>query len=353
MAMKRWGPKLWLLLPVLLVVGSGVVAVSILKSSNGSDKVEAISCTGAKSSDFSCWQQHYDAIVADQGPEAAIADAKVQADTNSFIKSDCHQITHVIGRAAAKKYQTLAETYTHGDDYCASGYYHGALETIAAKIGPDHIKAEVPNICQSFAKSEPYKLPHYNCVHGLGHGIMAIENDDLFKSLTVCGSLNNDWEQQSCYGGVFMENVMNDINKGVHKATFKAEDPMYPCTAVANQYKSACYMNQTSHALQTISYDYGKMFELCSSPAEWAAICDQSLGRDVSGLSVNNQDLTVQRCMLGADFNAKDNCFTGAVKDFVWHYHGEKEGLAMCAAVPDSKLAANCKNQADSYFATF
>lgn len=351
--MKRWVKKLWFVFPLLLIIGSGVFAYTILSASNGSDKVEAVTCTGAKEADFSCWQQHYDALVTSQGPEAAMADAKKEDVTNTFIHNDCHQIAHVIGRAAAKKYKTLAETYAHGDDFCASGYYHGALETIAAQIGADHIKAEVPTICQSFAQSAPYKLTHYNCVHGLGHGIMAIENDDLFNSLTVCDQLSGDWEQQSCFGGVFMENVMNDINKGVHKATFKADDPMYPCTAVADKYKSACYMNQTSHALQTISYDYAKMFTLCATPDTYAGICDQSLGRDVSGLSINNQEQTVQRCMLGPDFTARDNCFTGAVKDFVWHYHSEADGLKMCAAIPDTQLAQNCKNQADTYYATF
>lgn len=352
--MKRWGSKLWLALPVLLLLGSGATAITILKTSSKANKVEAISCTDAKSSDFSCWQQHYTALVTDQTPEVALADAKHEYDSNGFIKTNCHQVTHVIGRAAALKYKTLAETYSHGDDFCASGYYHGALETIAQKIGAANIKSEVPNICQTFAKSSPYKLSHYNCVHGLGHGIMAIENDDLYKSLEVCDRLDGTWQQESCYGGVFMENVMNDINKGVHPSTFKADDPMYPCTAVADTYKSACYMNQTSHALQVINYDYQKMFDLCAaSPQPHASTCYQSLGRDVSGISVNDQDLTVQRCMLGATFEARDNCFTGAVKDFVWHYHQESEGLAMCAAIPDQQLAANCKSQADAYFATF
>ncbi len=106
---------------------------------------------------------------------------------------------HVIGRAAAKKYPTLTETYKHGDNFCWSGYYHGAIETVAQRIGPDKILAQINTVCAEFLKARPYSFDHYNCVHGMGHGLMAVQNDQLFTALKSCDSFEGDWQQQSCY----------------------------------------------------------------------------------------------------------------------------------------------------------
>jgi len=352
--MKRWGSKLWLVLPVLLLVVSGIVAFSIIKSSGGKDKVQAISCTGEKSSDFSCWQQHYQAIVEDKSPEAAFVDFKSEYNTNAYVKSNCHQIGHVIGREAAKKYVTLSATYAHGDNFCWSGYYHGAIETIAARIGPKNIVSQLNNVCVELNKDGKYSFNYYNCVHGMGHGLMAVEGDNLFTALHGCDSYTGTWEQESCYGGVFMENVMDEINPGEHSNYLKSDDLLYPCDAANDRYKEQCYLMQTSHMLAKVNFDYQKVFDLCSSVATpYDATCYQSLGRDVSGQSSSDQALTVQRCMLGATEAAKENCFTGAVKDFISYFHSDQQGLAMCKAIPDDALASSCHDQAVEYYKSF
>ncbi len=352
-------PHAWLGLPIGIVLIAGIVAAVIIQRSTAAEVADAlptqiINCVGDEVSSFSCWQSRYQAMVAKQSPEAAFVDFKANYNTNPYVKSNCHQLGHVIGRAAALKYGNITETYKHGDQFCWSGYYHGAIETIAQKIGKDKIVSQMNSVCKSFYDTERYSFNHYNCVHGMGHGIMSLENGDLFASLKLCDTYTDNWERQSCYGGVFMENIMDEINPGKHTSYLKQDDPLYPCTAVDNAYKQQCYLMQTSHALIVVGQDYNKVFTLCGTvEAPYDATCYQSLGRDISGQSSSDQALTIERCMMGPTPEAKENCFTGAVKDFISYFHSDTQGLALCAAIPDTALAASCTSQGRTYYKTF
>ena len=57
--------------------------------------------------------------------------------------------------------------------------------------------------------------------------------------------------------------------------------------------------------------------------------------------------------MLGQTAAARENCFTGAVKDFISYHHSDRQGLALCAGIPDAALAASCKTQATEYYTSF
>ncbi len=344
--------NIWIAAPICFVLIAAVVAVVIVRKSSAEAPI--VQCSGATTSQFSCWQDRYNAMVAQQSPEAAYVDFKASYDTNGYVKTNCHQIGHVIGRAAALRYKTLSETYKHGDEFCWSGYYHGAIETIAQNIGKDNIVAQMPTVCADFFKTKPYGFDHYNCVHGMGHGLMAVEDNELFKSLEICTGYKDSWEARSCYSGVFMENVMNEINPGKTSKYLKDDDPLYPCTAVENRYKEDCYMMQTSHALIVVNYNYDKIFELCANvEAPYNINCFQSLGRDVSGQSSSDQAKTVELCMKGPSYEARNNCFTGAVKDFISYHHNDTEGLAMCAAITDPALSTACASEGTAYFKTF
>jgi hypothetical protein len=81
--------------------------------------------------------------------------------------------------------------------------------------------------------------------------------------------------------------------------------------------------------------------------------CFQSLGRDVSGQSGSEQSRTIELCMKGPSAAAKENCFIGAVKDFISYFHDDKQGLAMCDAITDATLSASCTATGKNYYTTF
>jgi hypothetical protein len=99
-------------LPIGIVAASALVALGIVVF--GSYFV-ATHCSGALSTDYACYQQRYQNLVHESGIEAAFADLKKEYEKNYFVRSECHQLTHVIGRAAAKRYGDIADTYSRGE----------------------------------------------------------------------------------------------------------------------------------------------------------------------------------------------------------------------------------------------
>lgn len=344
--------KLWWLMPILIIGGSVVAALYLLRPEPPPPAIAV--CEGANTREFKCWEQRYQQMVVQQSPKAAFADARGAYETNDYVRTDCHQIAHVIGRAAAERYGDVIAAYNEGDNFCWSGYYHGVMETVVKQIGFENITTKINEICQTAKQQQEFSFYHYNCVHGLGHGLMAIQNNDLFASLKSCNGLEGVWQQDSCYGGVFMENVMSEVNPDHKTQYFRTDDPLYPCTAVDKTYKTQCYMMQTSHALRTVGQDYAQVFTLCGGvEAPYTNVCYQSLGRDVSGNSVSNAAFTKQNCMLGPTQPAKENCFTGAVKDFISYFHNDQQGLALCQSLEDENLKSTCVTTAQEYYKTF
>jgi hypothetical protein len=308
-------------------------------------------CSGDEASDYSCLQEHYQELVRGSGVDAAFTDLKDEYEKNKFVTDNCHQLTHVIGRAAVGLYGDLSNTYGHGDNFCWSGYYHGAMEAIVAKIGPDEVVNEANTICSDLGEHQEHSFYHYNCVHGLGHGFMGIMDDELFKSLETCDTLADSWERESCYGGVFMENVMAKNNPDHPSKYLKDDQPMYPCTDVDTKYKSQCYTMQTSYALQ-VEGTFNKVFDLCSTVEDdYRTTCYQSLGRDASSQSNSDPSKTKDVCMLGQDYDARSNCVIGAVKDFISYYNSDEQAKELCGSL-DADLRDVCLDTGEEFYKT-
>jgi hypothetical protein len=85
-------------------------------------------CSGDPSTDFARLQRRYQDLVRGSGVRAAFAELKDELTRNELAKSNCHELTHIIGHAAAELYGDVPTTYSQGDSFCGSGYYHGAME---------------------------------------------------------------------------------------------------------------------------------------------------------------------------------------------------------------------------------
>jgi len=292
--------------------------------------------------DPACYEEYYRALVKNEGVQAAFKDLKSRYGSTPFIAAYCHPLTHLIGQVATDKYPEVSQAYTHGDPFCSDGYYHGVLEGTAFKLGKDKLLASLNSICAKIPGKEKYLINYYNCVHGLGHGLMAITEDELFESIKYCDSLTGFFEQNSCYSGVFMENVMVD-NRNHFTKYLRPDEPMYPCSAVENKYKNSCYLIQTSYVLKITGGDFIKVFESCKGVdnASFRATCYQSLGRDASGQNLSNIGETKKTCDLGKGYEQKSNCIIGAVKDFLYFYHSDAEAKQLCGSL-DSDLQDIC-----------
>jgi len=309
-------------------------------------------CAGHEQ-DFDCYEKYYRSLVAQSnGIKLAFDDLKRRYALNGYVQSQCHPLTHVIGQAAVEHFPNVADAYREGDSFCWSGYYHGVMEGIVGRFGREQALLGLDKICAAIPGKTKYSFDYYNCVHGLGHGLMAISNDELFESLHDCNSLTGSWERGSCYSGVFMENVIVDGKNHVTKY-LKPKEPLYPCNAVEEPYKQACYLMQTSYMLKVSNRDFGKLFEWCKdADAGYVDTCYQSAGRDASGSTVSNIIKTKELCLLGKDDRQRSNCVIGAVKDFISYFHSDVQARELCAALP-SNLQKTCLDTAASYYKTF
>jgi hypothetical protein len=369
----------WWLLPFGILTVSALSALNILIfgpsfiQQTPTSKPVAIDCSGPKANDFSCYQKRYEDLVYNSGVEAAFADLKDEFTKEQFVKASCHQLTHSIGRAAAELYGgDVPSTYSQGDDFCGSGYYHGAMQTIVANIGADRILDEADNICAEPRKQQDQSLDHRNCAHGMGHGFMGLYENEVFKSLEACDALSEQWEREKCSGGVFMENVMDEDNPDNPSKYLKADEPFYPCTEVKTEYKSPCYVRQTNYVLKKQGEDFAKVFELCGKVEDdFRAICYVGLGNNAvirstrddttegvqeraqadEGDQADDGDQTDDEaqikfirgaCMLGQDTEAKSRCFAGAVRQLIFFYDNDVQAKTLCESLTRADWRAAC-----------
>lgn len=312
-----------------------------------------INCTSGEARD-ACYDRFYREIVLTEGVDLAFADIKKRYEKDSFVKTQCHQIVHTAGRTAVLLYPDISDAYSHGDSFCWSGYYHGVVEAFIQKIGKENFAEGkgINDICRPLRERSRYSFDHYNCVHGIGHGLMYIHNNELFISLDICDTLNDPWERSSCYGGAFMENLMVD-NKNHFTKYLKPEDPLYPCTAVGEQYKEQCYLMQTSYMLRLKGGNFSSVFDLCRTVADPnKKTCFQSIGRDASGQTLSDPVRTKDYCLLGKGEMEQSSCVIGAVKDFISYYHSDVQAKSFCAALPEN-LSTTCFSTGENYYKVF
>lgn len=304
------------------------------------------------SQNYVCFSKYFRSRTNASSPKVALAELSELAKKNSFVLSQCHQLTHSVGHAAFDKYGSLSKAYSLGDSYCWSGYYHGVTESAVGVMSKQQLKSQLNTICAELAESSRYSFDHYNCAHGLGHGLLGVEDDNLFVALATCDSLNDPWEKSSCYGGAFMENVMIESREKGKSQYLRADEPMYPCTAVAIAYKDQCYGMQTSYALSLPGYDFAKVAQLCQdlSDTDFVGKCYRSLGRDASGSTNSDIVATKQKCELALDAEGKKNCMIGAALDIASYYRDDVQAKAFCLLY-EGEMRFTCHRDVVSYTA--
>ena len=268
---------------VALIATLAPAAFAFVTLTSGEDDVAEGSvreCSGADAVSFDCYEQRYMEMVRALGVAAALEDLAIEQEENGYVRASCHQLTHRIGRAAGEISGIAA--LQEATPLCASGYYHGVTQAVMTEIGADGAIDEAAAVCEGLRASEAYSSQHYNCVHGLGHGFMAVNESDVFESLDGCDeALNDGWEREKCYGGVFMENVTAINNLERPSRELRPNQPLYPCTVVGAKYKPQCYDWQMAYAVLVSGGDFSDLFELCEkAESAFRDSCYEGIGGD-------------------------------------------------------------------------
>lgn len=313
-----------------LLPGRAAVARSVLAASTHPTTAKA--CQSASIETASCWEQYVTYVTNQRGVPAALTEIKQLSRRDHLVESECHQLTHTVGRTAFTKIGSAIDALKFTSPLCNSGYPHGVIEAAITALPPAELRKELPTFCAPDGRYRPYSFDHHNCAHGVGHGIATQEKEDVFASTPYCDVLSDPWEVQSCYGGVFMQKVIGDINGASSDA--HADDPVWPCDVVPAIQKDACYMISTGRVLRMVNYDWPKAWNVCDNvEADFRTTCYRSMGRDISGYTNFEPKKMLDLCMQAGKLGPGD-CLTGAVETTVDNDHGPTRAAALCALVP-------------------
>jgi hypothetical protein len=345
MPQKRW---LVGILVASAFVALGSAALSAWPDSSA-PPAEAV-CVGPLSVDFACHRDHLRRLAREVNVETAFAALKADAEANGVVRAGCHQLTHAIGRAAADLTGDMASAYALGDPFCSSGYYHGVVEGFVAAMGAEQALADPDALCTDLGRLPPGTIEHRNCLHGLGHGFMAIVANDVIQALIACDALTETRAREACYGGVFMENVMGNVADPSQTTRYlRPDQPLYPCSEIDNRYRGICYQKQAPYALFIYGADFAKTFALCAAVDDgFRSSCYKGLGSAAAVHTVKYVigdgailEATEQLCMLGADRDARANCIMGATRSLINYFHTDTKAKALCATL-DADLRLVC-----------
>jgi hypothetical protein len=285
--------------------------------------------TLSECSDQRCFEQAFGNVAFYEGPRTAMA-----LFDKTFEEGDasCHRVAHAIGAASLARYEgNVARTFAEGSSSCWSGYYHGVLERSLVKAKsrtPAALAAVSRTLCDD-PEVRRVNWLSYQCLHGLGHGLMISTGYALPLSLDTCRALLTDWDRTSCKGGVFMENVSPSY--GIRSPWLRDDDPVYPCNSVSRPDKEMCYGMVTSRILRVIGLDWEETAEVCAGvERDFVSTCFESFGRDVSGQVSRDPGEIVPLCAVTRPYRGEDECIEAAARDISANFTNGKPAAVLC-----------------------
>jgi cytochrome c553 len=306
-------------------VGAGRSSGKAVAKPFSPDHTRLADCRDAKPE---CLEQAFGNLTFSAGPKAALAQLQTTLQTSTAVQADCHRIAHRMGSAALSRFKDrVAPAFIAGNPICASGYYHGIIER--AFLGQPTVRlATVARQLCSDPQINAQRFLAYQCIHGLGHGLMIYTGYDLPGSLKTCDGLRTGFDRVSCSGGVFMENFNSSY--GVTSKYLRKSDPIYPCNAVAERHKLYCYLLVTANILRVTGGDLKATADAClRSERAWISTCYESFGRDASGMAGKSIQRVISSCRLAASHEG--DCIYGVAREIVNADASGARGGRFCA----------------------
>jgi len=287
-----------------------------------------------------CLEQAYGNLAFHSGPKQALA---VLAEEVGSTTNTCHRMAHIIGAASLARFdRNVGRTFAEGSSICASGYYHGVLERSLVNVA-DRSASVLGGVARELCDDPGVKALaelEYQCLHGLGHGLMITTGYDLPLALRVCDHLAGAWESSSCNGGVFMENISTSY--GFRSKWLSDDDLVYPCNWVAKEDKLTCYQLVTSRIIDAVGLDWQRIAEMCASVERgWVSSCFESYGRDVAGQTRREPQKILELCAVARPHGGEDECITFSAYDLVANDASGKQAASLCTGT-DGDLRGTC-----------
>lgn len=278
-------------------------------------------------------------------PLATIFKVFQENETREEIFASCHEVMHYVGRHVYEQEGKVGTALSKCSSVCFEGCLHGVVEGYVLKknISLDAIANEIPNMC---GKISDYDKPELfnQCIHGIGHAVMLLTQNEVPDSLKLCDVLKTREESELCYSGVFMENSNSSTNKDHPSKYVKKDDPFYPCAILDKKYKKMCYELQSFKAFEFENKDWMKTFALCNSiPSEYQSGCYKSLGSSQVGFTQDVMQMKQNCDMAPAQY--RNICDLAIVSTLSTRYSGDSSKMIAFCLIVDLQSKKNCYSQ--------
>lgn len=337
---------------------SRVPEASAAELSAGTDSIEQAkvaldSCSQIQGDKIPCYEKHLIPLVDLGGPKLAMGTLMQVANGDRDVRGFGHVYAHAIGIHAFEADKNVERTFSSCTDAFQSGCYHGVIEAYFANSGKVD-SASVRDLCKPWSQTGVYGWLRFQCVHGLGHGLTMHYEHNLVNALTGCDLLADAWDRDSCYGGAFMENVidatephhgMPGMDMPEEARSFKQIDKAdynYPCTILPERYLTSCYQNQVSiimyfddHKMPAVARDCMKV------PEAYRYMCFTGFGTDINSFVVGDHQKAIELCA-NAPERYREWCIIGVAKNIIDVSAKTADGVSFCQKVHEHHLKSRC-----------
>lgn len=377
---------------------AGRTAAGILNECRADDQGDRLACHEAAVL----------AVLERDGVAAAMAVAERMGDLDGEVRREGHVYAHAIGLAAYTTAEEVGAVFESCTAAYQSGCYHGVIQSYFVDIdarGGDVDADAVNALCARQRGADGNRWLLFQCAHGIGHGVTMLAGHHLPSALEACDLVMDDWERQACYGGAFMENVVQATmphhsvgrpdrqvaeasghhtaapgaaHDGHHAAPaaadehaghaaapapgtgedhvaahgagpsvrhdfppLRADDPLYPCNVLEDRYLAACYQMQTSAILFFNGSDFQAAADVCHQAPE------RYVASCFQSLGRDVSARTVQHHGEALELCAlmgsrRYDCHWGYVKNVVDVTASAPDGFEFCALVPEEEGRSRC-----------
>jgi hypothetical protein len=297
-------------------------------------------------------------VLHHQGLAASLDTLEQWAARDSAVLRDGHQMAHALGRQAVADRGGDAAVIRQCRPAFASGCYHGVVEATLRDGGRIDM-SRLQRLCLETERASG-PGPGYECVHGLGHGIVGAVDYDIHAALLFCDALSTSSLRTSCHSGAFMEAITTALGAPAaagmaghahvaehqhspagsqrtpsdRRLSIDPADPYSPCDGFDDPYASSCWLFQGFVILRHNGFDASRAFHVCeAAPAGRAARCYQSIGHQLTGLFQHDDRWIVDQCSRGRGYQAPE-CAAGAALALDALDWSGNRAVRLCASAP-------------------
>jgi hypothetical protein len=252
----------------------------------------------------------------------------------------CHEIAHHLGLWLYGYTQDLNESLPYAKMECGGAVFHGIMQNYFMTEqfhGIPESQIQITKLCPQ-EPDNPYSMIHWQCIHGLGHGLTAYYNNNVTEAVTRCDEFKSGFEQLSCSKGVFMQNMVSYFETG--QGDVSPTDIYFPCDTVSDKYAPACYHYHATYLLKLANSSIPAAFDLCDkiTPGTMVKYCYHGMGRQLATLITSEATIKsgMSTCYLGKESQYYADCLNGMLLTVLNGDTNTYAGFKFCSMIEDS-----------------